>query len=71
VDPLQLALHGGDDYELLFSVPKNKARRLPRSIGGVTITPIGEITREREVMVTDGTGQSRVLKPGGWDPFRR
>jgi thiamine-monophosphate kinase len=70
VDPLQLALHGGDDYELLFTVPKNKARRLPRSIGRVAITPIGEVTRVREVMVDDGTGRSRVLKPRGWDPFR-
>jgi thiamine-monophosphate kinase len=70
VDPLQFALHGGDDYELLFTVPKNKAERLLRSVEGVAITPIGEITREREVMVNDGTGRSRVLKPSGWDPFR-
>ncbi|HSY33782.1 MAG TPA: thiamine-phosphate kinase [Verrucomicrobiae bacterium] len=70
VDPIQLALHGGDDYELLFTVSKNKARRLPRSIEGVAITPIGEVTREREVMVTDGDGHSRVLNPRGWDPFR-
>jgi thiamine-monophosphate kinase len=70
VGPLQLALHGGDDYELLFTVPKNKTERLPCSIGGVAITPIGEVTREREVLVKDGTGRSRVLKPGGWDPFR-
>jgi thiamine-monophosphate kinase len=71
VDPLKLALHGGDDYELLFTVPKSKASLLPRTFGGVTITPIGEVTRAREVMVTDGKGRSRVLKPRGWDPFRR
>lgn len=70
VDPLQMALHGGDDYELLFTVPKGKARLLPRKLGGVTIMPIGEVTRAREVMVADGTGRSRVLKPRGWDPFR-
>ena len=71
VDPLQLALHGGDDYELLFTVRKSKAERLPRSVGGVGITQIGEITRPREVMLTDGDGRPRVLKPRGWDPFRR
>jgi thiamine-monophosphate kinase len=71
VDPLQLALHGGDDYELLFTVSKSKATRLPRAVGRVAITPIGEVTRAREVMVTDGDGRSRVLKPRGWDPFRR
>src|SRR6202140_642423 len=54
VDPLQLALHGGDDYELLFTVPNNKAKRLTGSVGGVAITRIGEITRAHDVLVTDG-----------------
>jgi thiamine-monophosphate kinase len=71
VDPLLLALHGGDDYELLFTVPKSKAERLPRSMGGVALTRIGEVTRTREVMVTDGDGRPRVLEPRGWDPFRK
>jgi len=71
VDPLQLALHGGDDYELLFTVPASKAKRLPRSVGGVAITPIGEVTQGREVVVTKSDGQSRSLDPRGWDPFRK
>jgi thiamine-monophosphate kinase len=70
VNPLRLALHGGDDYELLFTVPKSKVRRVPRSLGGVTITPIGEITRRREVVV-EKTGPSERLEARGWDPFRR
>jgi len=70
VDPLELALHGGDDYELLFTVPKGKATRLPRKLGGVAITPIGEITRARDLLVANGDGHSRVLNPRGWDPFR-
>lgn len=70
LDALQLALHGGDDYELLFTVPKNKAERLPRLVGGVPITRIGEVTQAREVSVTDSDGRSRVLEPRGWDSFR-
>jgi thiamine-monophosphate kinase len=70
VDPVQLALHGGDDYELLFTVPKGKAERLPRSVGGVPITRIGEITRARDVMVSDGDAQPQILEAAGWDPFR-
>jgi thiamine-monophosphate kinase len=70
VDPLQLALHGGDDYELLFTVPNDKAKGLPRAVGGVAITRIGEIARARDVLVADGDGRLRVLKPRGWDPFR-
>jgi thiamine-monophosphate kinase len=69
VDPLQLALHGGDDYELLFTVSKSKATQLPSSVGRVAITRIGEVTRAWEIMVTDGDGRSRVLNPRGWDPF--
>jgi thiamine-monophosphate kinase len=70
VDPMKLALHGGDDYELLFTVSKSKATRLPGSVGGIAITRIGEITPARDVLVADGDGRSRVLKPRGWDPFR-
>jgi thiamine-monophosphate kinase len=71
VDPLQLALHGGDDYELLFTVPKRKAKRLPHSVGGVALTPIGGVRPGREVILAGGKGQSRILEPQGWDPFRR
>jgi thiamine-monophosphate kinase len=69
-DPLQLALHGGDDYELLFTVSKSKAEQLPCSVGGVAITQIGEVTRARDVIVTDGNGRPRVLELRGWDPFK-
>jgi thiamine-monophosphate kinase len=70
-DALELALHGGDDYELLFTVAREKARLLPRSVGGVALTAIGEITRGRDVVVVGKDGSRRKLEPLGWDPFRR
>jgi thiamine-monophosphate kinase len=69
VDPLRLALHGGDDYELLFTVPSGKARLLPREVGNVALTPIGKIAR-RGVIIVDEDGREQQLIPGGWDPFR-
>ena len=69
-DPLQLALHGGDDYELLFTVPPRKTKLLPKSFRGVRLTPIGKITRKRELLVLEENGRARQLLPGGWDPFR-
>jgi thiamine-monophosphate kinase len=69
-DAVQLALHGGDDYELLFTVSKRKARRLPRSLNGVAITAVGEITGDREVLVATHGGKTR-LEARGWDPFKR
>lgn len=70
VDPLQLALHGGDDYELLFTVQPHKARMLPRSFRGVALTPIGKITEKPELMLLQENGRERQLVAGGWDPFR-
>ena len=70
LDPLLLALNGGDDYELLFTVPRNKARRVPRSFHGVPLTAIGIVTKEATLVLTDGNGKEHPLADGGWDPFR-
>lgn len=68
--PLDLALHGGDDYELLFTVPRRKLHHLPRSQNGTRLTAIGEITKERALLLIEKDG-SRVPLPNlGWDPFR-
>src|SRR4051794_36091998 len=48
LDPLQLALHGGEDYELLFTVKPENTARLPRRVDGVEIKRIGEITAASE-----------------------
>jgi len=68
-DALTLALDGGDDYELLFTVPPAKASRLPHSLQGLPLTPIGQITRRRAVLLVQPDGQTKPLQPGGWDPF--
>jgi thiamine-monophosphate kinase len=71
LDLLRLALDGGEDYELLFTVPRGLARRLPRAVRGVPITIIGEITRGRRALLIDDAGRARALPAQGWDPFRR
>ncbi len=68
-DPLKMALHGGDDYELLFSVPRRNVRRLGRAPGFSEIASIGEIERGRQITLVDKDGRSKRLRPGGWDPF--
>ena len=66
---LQLALHGGEDYELLFTAPSN--RRVPSRIVGVPITHIGDITRGRKIsLVSHQGGISSELEPKGWEHFR-
>ena len=68
-DPLDLALHGGDDYELLFTVPPEKAKSLPKRFQGVKLSPIGRITQEAKLVLCDENGRERPLTAGGWDPF--
>jgi thiamine-monophosphate kinase len=69
--PSQFALNGGDDYELLFSVPAHKAKLLPHTYHGVALSAIGKITSERNLLVMDAHGRKSEFKPRGWDPFRK
>lgn len=76
-DALELALNGGEDYELLFTVPAEIAKRIPLRHRGVRLTRIGEIiARPRRdkspcMELIDDTGRARALEPRGWDSFRR
>jgi thiamine-monophosphate kinase len=66
---LQSALHGGEDYELLFTAPRGK--RIPSRIAGVAITQIGHITRRRKIFLMNREGGGHELKPQGWEHFRK
>lgn len=67
---LDLALHGGDDYELLFTASRKTLKRIPRSFGGVPISAVGEITEGRSLLLVDSNGREEPLANRGWDPFR-
>lgn len=64
---LELALHGGEDYELLFTAPARK--KVPSMIAGVPISRIGEIVREKKLWLVDSHGRMRRLRAGGWEHF--
>lgn len=69
---LDFALHGGDEYELLFTA--RPGLRLPDRIAGVPITMIGRIVPEQEqptISIRDRSGHIRPLAPGGWQHFRK
>ena len=71
IDPITLALHGGEDYQLLFTVPARAARRIPHARNGVRITEIGEIVRGHGVSMISSNGAYSPLPPRGWDHFGR
>ena len=70
--PLQLVLSGGEDYELLFTMPKSEARRLlnSRPKGMPTrVTMIGQMVKEPGVWLVDRLGRKRKLVPKGYRHF--
>ncbi len=69
-DPFHAALHGGDDYELLFTVPRRKETLLRNAPGYSLLRRIGGITRAKEIVVTRHDGHVTRLEPKGWDSFR-
>jgi thiamine-monophosphate kinase len=66
---LPVALHGGEDYELLFTAPSGK--RIPLRIAGVPITRIGNIVRRRKILLMRRGGIGCELRPEGWEHFKR
>ena len=66
----KLALHGGDDYELLFTVSPRSAARIPAMFHGLRLTQIGKLTRGRNVQIIGKNGTRELLSVSGWDPFR-
>jgi thiamine-monophosphate kinase len=66
---LAFALHGGDDYELLFTA--RPTRPIPPRIANVRITQIGEVTREKRLVLVKEGRPHEELRPRGWEHFRR
>ena len=72
-DPLEWALHSGEDYELIFTAPADKAEELAALVEEETTTPvtiIGEIIEEGMSLMLP-SGESFPLEPRGWDHFQR
>lgn len=63
------ALHGGEDYELLFTAPREK--RIPGRILGVPVTRIGQITRTRRTVLVSGSRGRVEFRAQGWEHFSK
>jgi thiamine-monophosphate kinase len=58
IDPVQLAVSGGEDYELLAALPPERLEEAVRAVAdsGIELTPVGEL---------DGSGAVEIRLPGG------
>ncbi|MGA9529327.1 MAG: thiamine-phosphate kinase [Terriglobales bacterium] len=63
---LDCALHGGDDYELLFT----SSRPVPSRVEGVPVTRIGRTTTSRGMRLIAAEGRKSRLQVRGWEHFR-
>ena len=68
------ALGGGEDYELLATIPDaasfDTVRMVLKESFGVTVTEIGRIVEGADLVAVFGDGTERPLEPTGWDHFR-
>jgi thiamine-monophosphate kinase len=69
VDPLDLAAAGGEDYELLATLPPGRIEAAREAVGaaGSSLTVIGEASAAREVKLS---GPGGAVEPGGFDQLR-
>jgi thiamine-monophosphate kinase len=70
-DTLSLALNGGDDYELLFTVSPQDISQVPRRIAGIPVTLIGRVVQEKQILLIAENGKEAPLEKKGWDPFEK
>jgi thiamine-monophosphate kinase len=70
VDPVTAAVSGGDDYELLFTVPrtfKGRLRAVKSEARGLPLTKVGELTAGRDLLLARAVGTE--LLPQGFRHF--
>jgi thiamine-monophosphate kinase len=72
LDQLDLALNGGEEYELVVTVRRNlwnKAKKSVEKVGG-TLYRIGEAVKECRVSLKTGRGEQELLEPKGYEHFK-
>lgn len=69
LDPLALALDGGEDFELLFTVRPAKRAAVEALARRFRLTRIGRVTPGRRVYLVDARGRRKLLRAGGFEHF--
>ncbi|MEW8958909.1 thiamine-phosphate kinase [Neomoorella humiferrea] len=72
-DPLEYALYGGEDFELLLTCRPDKVAAVQKAIAdacGTPVTPIGQVVPAEEGITIVINGERRPLPPGGYNHFQ-
>ncbi len=71
LNPVELALYGGEEYELLVTIKPElwqQAKEAVEEVGGILLK-IGQVTKEKQLLLkTDGKAVS--IKARGWEHFK-
>ena len=68
-DPLALALHGGEDFELLFTVRPGNLAAVRKLSSRFKLTMIGRVTAGKKIFLVGSDKKKTPLRPGGFDHF--
>jgi len=71
LDPLELALYGGEEYELVITVKPKRWAAAETAVEAASgrLLPIGKVTRDKQ-MLLDVDGEKRVIEARGWEHFK-
>ncbi len=68
-DSVDLALQGGEDYQLLFAVPPEKEKQVSNLFSKFKITKIGRIISGRDIFINGKNGTRKLLEIKGYQHF--
>ena len=66
INPITAVLNGGEDYELLFTIPIADFDKIK---GNPSLTPIGHMTADKVFQMVTNSGQAVALESQGWKAF--
>ena len=71
LDPWELSLYGGEEYELIVTVKPELWEKTKREIerSGGALMKIGVATEERRIRL-QVDGETRIIKRKGWEHFK-
>jgi thiamine-monophosphate kinase len=71
LDAFELALYGGEEYELVLTLKPNLWRKAEKAVEkvGEKLLRIGKVTAERQVLL-EIDGKKTVIEPRGWEHFK-
>ncbi len=71
IDPVEVAFHGGEEYEIVFSVPQDRVYSLEEEFSkeGLSLIRIGRVVEDRGVFVRLD-GKVEEVEEGGWEHFK-